>query len=339
MKCFFYARKSNHVRKEGSQYYRLDWSIGEGSWITRQVRGSSKRSVESFLYDQSPIQFGVKTILCLMKKRNYTSWSWSIGRHQFVCLFVMIVTTDLRVLDVRRTIRTIGFSMYPDYDPNLTKTRYWISQENDEEIDMSHSGDTLFFCCQFQEAAPPRIQTTGEAISHKRCPYGAKSMDKEKRKTRSADAVLRDDEEFPSRIKDVNGAWHVNGIWHVHHWATGGARRPRIFFLSQMVSMMHCSAICRQVISERRTDSDRWIIRVICRVQLRGTRSTGWPLVISSLALGRNVVMLRSDQESVLMESLKISSKMHGRNGHEYEMNQERVVGSSESGLDRKCKS
>ena len=67
------------------------------------------------------------------------------------------ITTDCRVLDVRRPIRSLGPMMDSGCDVHFTKNRCWISKDDGKELDMIRSGGVFFV------AARPSKSTSKEA--------------------------------------------------------------------------------------------------------------------------------------------------------------------------------
>ena len=54
------------------------------------------------------------------------------------------ITTDYRVLDVRRPIWSLGSMMVSGCDVHFTKNRRWISKDDGKELDMIRSGGVFF---------------------------------------------------------------------------------------------------------------------------------------------------------------------------------------------------
>ena len=54
------------------------------------------------------------------------------------------ITTDYRVLDVRRPIRSLGSMMESGCDVHFAKNRCWISNDDGKELDMIRSGGVFF---------------------------------------------------------------------------------------------------------------------------------------------------------------------------------------------------
>ena len=54
------------------------------------------------------------------------------------------ITTDYRVLDVRRPIWSLGSMMDSGCDVHFTKNRCWISKDDGKELDMIRSGEVFF---------------------------------------------------------------------------------------------------------------------------------------------------------------------------------------------------
>ena len=54
------------------------------------------------------------------------------------------ITTDYRVLDVRRPIWSLGSMMDSGCDVHFTKNRCWISKDDGNELDMIRSGGVFF---------------------------------------------------------------------------------------------------------------------------------------------------------------------------------------------------
>ena len=54
------------------------------------------------------------------------------------------ITTDYRVLDVRRPIWSLGSMMDSGCDVHITKNRCWISKDDGKELDMIRSGGVFF---------------------------------------------------------------------------------------------------------------------------------------------------------------------------------------------------
>ena len=54
------------------------------------------------------------------------------------------VTTDCRVLDVRRPIWSLGSMIDSGCDVHFTKNRCWISKDDGKELDMIRSGGVFF---------------------------------------------------------------------------------------------------------------------------------------------------------------------------------------------------
>ena len=54
------------------------------------------------------------------------------------------ITTDYRVLDVRRPIWSLGSMMDSSCDVHFTKNRCWISKDDGKELDMIRSGEVFF---------------------------------------------------------------------------------------------------------------------------------------------------------------------------------------------------
>ena len=54
------------------------------------------------------------------------------------------VTTDYRVLDVRRPIWSLGSMMHSSCDVHFTENRCWISKDDGKELDMIRSGGVFF---------------------------------------------------------------------------------------------------------------------------------------------------------------------------------------------------
>ena len=67
------------------------------------------------------------------------------------------ITTDYRVLDVRRPIWSLGSMMDSGCDVHFTKNRCWISKDDGKELDMVRSGGVFFV------AARPSKSSTREA--------------------------------------------------------------------------------------------------------------------------------------------------------------------------------
>ena len=67
------------------------------------------------------------------------------------------ITTDYRVLDVRRPIWSLGSMMDSGCDVHFTKNRCWISKDDGKELDMIRSGGVFFV------AARPSKSTSKEA--------------------------------------------------------------------------------------------------------------------------------------------------------------------------------
>ena len=67
------------------------------------------------------------------------------------------ITTDYRVLDVRRPIWSLGSMMDSGCDVHFTKNRSWISKDDEDELDMMRSGGV------FSVAARPSKLSSKEA--------------------------------------------------------------------------------------------------------------------------------------------------------------------------------
>ena len=62
------------------------------------------------------------------------------------------ITTDYRVLDVRRPIWSLGSMMDSGCDVHFTKNRCWISKDDGKEFDMIRSGGVFFVAARSKDA-------------------------------------------------------------------------------------------------------------------------------------------------------------------------------------------
>ena len=60
------------------------------------------------------------------------------------------ITTDYRVLDVRRPIWSWGSMMDSGCDVHFTKNRCWMSEDDGKELDMNRSGGVFFVAANLQ---------------------------------------------------------------------------------------------------------------------------------------------------------------------------------------------
>ena len=157
------------------------------------------------------------------------------------------ITTDYRVLDVRRPIWSLGSMMDSGCDVHFTKNRFWISKDDGKELDMIRSGGVFFV------AARPSKLSSREANTLELNPMRAAEVEQAALAREhaafgtpgpAAGATLGGDGEPTVRIKVPTGP--------VTFFAEerGAARSFRTCASSKLVSMVHCGASSGQATLE-----------------------------------------------------------------------------------------
>ena len=148
------------------------------------------------------------------------------------------VTTDYRVLDVRRPIWSLGSKMDSGCDVHFTKNRCWISKDDGKELDMIRRGGVFFVAARpskpsSREASTLELNpaTAAEveqaALAREHASFGAPGP--------AAEALLDGDGEPAVRIKVPTGPATPSA-------EESAARGFRTCALPKLVSMVHCGA-------------------------------------------------------------------------------------------------
>ena len=69
------------------------------------------------------------------------------------------ITTDYRVLDVRRPIWSLGSMMDSGCDVHFTKNRCWTSKDDGKELDMIRSGGVFFVAARLSKSTSKEAST------------------------------------------------------------------------------------------------------------------------------------------------------------------------------------
>ena len=192
------------------------------------------------------------------------------------------LTTDYRVLDVRRPIWSLGSMMDSGCDVHFTKNRCWFSKDDGKELDMIRSGGVFFV------AARPSKSSSRAANALELNPMTAAeveqaALDKGTRCVRNPGSRCR---------SNVGRRWRARSAYQGSHrpcdaisWRKSATRGFRTRALSKLVSLVHCGASGGQATFERTATRHRWS-RAKNWIWLRGSRTRGvLPSMQSMVAL------------------------------------------------------
>ena len=245
------------------------------------------------------------------------------------------ITTDYRVLDVRRPIWSLGSMMDSGCDVHFTKDRCWISKDDGKELDMIRSGGVFFVAARPSKLSSKETSTLEldpmtaaeveqAALAREHAAFGTRGP--------AAGATLDGDGEPAVRIKVPTGPATPSAEERALHEASG-----HVPYRSWCQWCIAARAADKPHLREEHPETDEAVPRIefdfadlgreedevlpipslnavdvgseSLSATLCPTKAFSEYLVETILAfveaLGHNVVMLHSDQEPVLVQLLK----------------------------------